>query len=164
VTQSLDDSPVKPLSILDLMAMKQAGEKITCLTAYDASFSAILDKAGIDVILVGDSLGMVVQGHGSTLPVSMADMVYHTACVARGRRRSMLIADLPFLSCATAELAAESAARLIQKGGAQVVKLEGARPEIVEFLSSQGVAVCGHLGLLPQSINQLGRYRVQGRE
>jgi len=164
MTQHLADTEVKPLSILDLMAMKREGEKITCLTAYDASFSAILDNAGIDAILVGDSLGMVVQGHGSTLPVSMADMVYHTACVARGRRRSLLIADLPFLSCATPELAAENAGRLIQAGGAQVVKLEGARPEIVEFLSRQGIAVCGHLGLLPQSINQLGRYRVQGRE
>lgn len=164
MTQYLADSTIKPLSILDLAAMKRAGEKITCLTAYDASFSTILDNAGVDAILVGDSLGMVVQGHGSTLPVSMSDMVYHTACVARRRRRSLLIADLPFMSCATVELAAENAARLIQEGGAQVVKLEGARPEIIEFLSNQGIAVCGHLGLLPQSINQLGRYRVQGRE
>ncbi len=164
MTHYLTDAAVKPLSILDLVAMKKAGEKITCLTAYDASFSSMLDKAGIDAILVGDSLGMVVQGHDSTLPVSLTDMVYHTACVARGRRRSLLIADLPFMSCATTEHAARNAARLIQEGGAQVVKLEGARPEIVEFLSNQGIAVCGHLGLLPQSINQLGRYRVQGRE
>ncbi len=162
--QYVSMAATKPLSIIDLAGMKKRGEKIACLTAYDASFSALLDKAGIDVILVGDSLGMVIQGFDSTLPVSVDDMVYHTASVSRARRRALVIADLPFLSYSTALKAAETAARLMQQGGAQMVKLEGEKSEIIHFLVQQGVPVCGHLGLLPQSINQLGRYQVQGRE
>ncbi len=143
--------------------MKQRGEKITCLTSYDASFSAVLDNAGIDVILVGDSLGMVIQGHESTLPVSVDDMVYHCANVNRSRQRAFLIADLPFMSYYSATQAAESSARLMQNGGATMIKLEGAKLDIIRFLSDQSIPVCGHLGLLPQSINQLGSYRVQGK-
>ena len=154
----------KTLSISDLNAMKQSGEKITSLTAYDASFAALLDQAGIDVILVGDSLGMVVQGHTSTLPVTVEDMVYHTRCVAGARKRAFVISDLPFASYAAPEQALQNAARLMQLGGAQMVKLEGAKIDIIEFLVDQGVPVCGHLGLLPQSVNRLGGYKVQGRE
>ncbi|MGR9114829.1 MAG: 3-methyl-2-oxobutanoate hydroxymethyltransferase [Gammaproteobacteria bacterium] len=156
-------SVVKPISIDTLQAMKRHGEKISCLTAYDASFSAVIDKVGIDVILVGDSLGMVIQGQSTTIPVLIEDMVYHTRCVSRGRQRAFVIADLPFLTYATPDAAAENAARLMQAGGAQMVKLEGERPELVSFLAQQGVPVCGHLGLLPQSINRLGGYKVQGR-
>jgi len=152
-----------PLSINDLQAMKQRGEKISCLTAYDASFSALINKAGIDVILVGDSLGMVIQGHPTTLPVSISDMIYHARCVNQPNQRVFVIADLPFMSYSTPIIAAENAAKLIQQGGAQMVKLEGARVETVRFLVDQGIPVCGHLGLLPQLINQLGSYQVQGK-
>ena len=158
------DSTVKPLTVNDLAAMKRRGEKITCLTAYDASFSALIDKVGVDMMLVGDSLGMVVQGHDTTLPVTIKDMVYHARCVSRARRRAFIIADLPFMSYSTPVVAAENAARLMQIGGAQMVKLEGSHPEIVSFLVEQGIPVCGHLGLLPQMINQLGSYKVQGKE
>lgn len=151
------------LSILDLIAMKQAGEKISCLTAYDASFSQVIDQAGVDVMLVGDSLGMVIQGKQTTVPVSIADMVYHTQCVVNARKRAFVIADLPFLSYATAEMALNNAAKLMQSGGAQMVKLEGAHIKIIELLVAFAVPVCAHLGLLPQSINQLGRYKVQGK-
>jgi 3-methyl-2-oxobutanoate hydroxymethyltransferase len=154
----------KALSILDLAAMKQSGEKISCLTAYDASFSALLDKVGIDVMLVGDSLGMVIQGVSSTIPVTIEQMVYHCRCVTQARQRAFVIADLPFLSYATPAAAVENAAKLMQSGGAQMVKLEGTHPEIIRFLVDFGVPVCGHLGLLPQSINQLGSYKVRGRE
>ena len=154
----------KCLTVIDLSTMKLKGEKISCLTAYDASFSAILDNAGIDVILVGDSLGMVIQGHDSTLSVSMLDMVYHTRCVTRTRQRALIIADFPFMAYTTSDAAAKNAARLIQQGGAQMVKLEGAKTEIIRFLVEQGVPVCGHLGLLPQSINILGSYKLQGKE
>ncbi len=143
--------------------MKRCGEKITCLTAYDASFSAVLDKAGIDILLVGDSLGMVVQGHSTTLPVSINDMVYHTRCVSHARQRAFIIGDLPFMSYPSPKAAAKNAAKLMQLGGAQMVKLEGSRIDCVSFLVGQGIPVCGHLGLLPQSINQLGRYAVQGK-
>ncbi|WP_305909186.1 3-methyl-2-oxobutanoate hydroxymethyltransferase [Methylomarinum sp. Ch1-1] len=155
---------VKPLSVTDLAAMKRGGEKISCLTAYDASFSALLDRVGIDVILVGDSLGMVIQGQQSTVPVIMDDMVYHSRCVTRVRTRAFVVTDLPFGSYATPEMALLNAARLLQAGGAQMVKLEGARLDVIRFLVDQGVPVCAHLGLLPQSINQLGAYRVQGKE
>ncbi|MDD1614478.1 MAG: 3-methyl-2-oxobutanoate hydroxymethyltransferase [Methylococcaceae bacterium] len=164
MNQTTYDSTVKPLTVNDLAAMKQRGEKITCLTAYDASFSALIDKVGVDMMLVGDSLGMVVQGHDTTLPVTVTDMVYHARCVSYARRRAFVIADLPFMSYATPVVAAKNAARLMQVGGAQMVKLEGPHVEIVSFLVDQGIPVCGHLGLLPQSINQLGSYKVQGKE
>lgn len=153
----------KSLSIHDLAAMKRRGEKIACLTAYDASFGALIDQAGIDAMLVGDSLGMVVQGQSSTLRVTLDEMVYHTRCVASARRRAFLIADLPFMTYPDPLGAALNAAKLLQ-AGAQMVKLEGARCDVVEFLVDQGIPVCGHLGLLPQSINRLGGYKVQGIE
>ncbi len=155
---------LKPLSITDLAAMKRCGEKISCLTAYDASFSALIDKVGVDMMLVGDSLGMVIQGHNTTLPVTIEDMVYHTRLVSAARQRAFIIADLPFMTYATPVTATKNAAKLMQVGGAQMVKLEGLRIDCVRFLVDQGIPVCGHLGLLPQSINQLGSYTVQGRE
>jgi len=144
--------------------MKRSGEKISCLTAYDASFGAMLDKTGIDIILVGDSLGMVIQGQNTTIPVSIDDMVYHTVNVNRGRNRAYLIADMPFVTYSSPEIAVQTAARLLQQGGAQMVKLEGAKTEIIKFLVEQGIPVCGHLGLLPQSIHQYGSYAVQGKD
>jgi len=155
---------LKTLSIKDLTDMKQKGVIISCLTAYDASFSALLDQVGIDVILVGDSLGMVIQGHESTLPVTVEDMVYHTRSVSSARKRAFIIADLPFASYSTPEQALQNAARLMQVGGAQMVKLEGARIDVIDFLLKQGIPVCGHLGLMPQSVNRIGGYKVQGRE
>lgn len=158
---------MKPVTLSTIKEMKRRGEKITCLTAYDYSFSSLLDRAGIDMVMVGDSLGMVMQGHDSTLPVSVADMVYHSRCVARGVRRALLIVDMPFMSYQQSpQHAMASAGRLMQKGGAQVVKLEGGEPmaETVRFLVGRGIPVCAHLGLTPQSVHQLGGYRVQGRE
>ncbi len=154
------------LNHLDFLEMKKKGEKITCLTAYDASFSAILDHAGVDIIMVGDSLGTVIQGHPITVYVEVDEMVYHTRCVARGRERAMLVADLPFLSYSTPEQALRSAGQLVQHGQAQMVKLEGggSRVDIVAHLVEHGIPVCGHLGLLPQSIHQLGRYQKQGKD
>ncbi len=154
----------KALSLSDLLAMKRTREKISCLTAYDASFSQMLDRVGIDVILVGDSLGMVIQGHTSTIPVTVEDMVYHTRCVTSARKRAFVIADLPFASYATPKQAVKNAARLLQSGGAQMVKLEGNKCAMVTRLVDQGIPVCGHVGLLPQSVNRLGGYKVQGRE
>ncbi|MCK4841718.1 MAG: 3-methyl-2-oxobutanoate hydroxymethyltransferase [Methylococcales bacterium] len=154
---------LKALSILDLMAMKQSGEKISCLTAYDASFSQIIDRAGVDIMLVGDSLGMVVQGKKTTVSVSIDEMVYHTQCVTNARSRAFIVADLPFLSYASIEIATQNAAKLMQSADAQMVKLEGAHIDIIESLVKYGVPVCGHLGLLPQSINQLGAYKIQGK-
>ena len=162
--QTTYGSTPRPLTVNELIAMKQRGEKITCLTAYDASFSALIDKVGVDVMLVGDSLGMVVQGHDTTLPVTINDMVYHSRCVSTARRRAFVIADLPFMSYNTPVVAAKNAAKLMQAGGVQMVKLEGPRVEVVRFLVDQGIPVCGHLGLLPQLINQLGSYKVQGKE
>jgi 3-methyl-2-oxobutanoate hydroxymethyltransferase len=154
----------KALSILDLAAMKQRGEKISCLTAYDASFSALIDAVGIDVMLVGDSLGMVIQGESSTIPVTVEQMVYHSRCVTQARQRAFVITDLPFLSYATPATAIENAAKLMQSGGAQMVKMEGKHTETIRVLVNYGVPVCGHLGLLPQSIHQLGSYKVRGKE
>ncbi|MGR9086437.1 MAG: 3-methyl-2-oxobutanoate hydroxymethyltransferase [Gammaproteobacteria bacterium] len=153
----------RPLTINDLAAMKRNGEKISCLTAYDASFAALIDHSGIDLMLVGDSLGMVIQGRESTLGVSLQDMIYHTRAVSAACRRSFVVADLPFMTYPSPITAARNAARLMQ-AGARMVKLEGARIDCVHFLVDQGIPVCGHLGLLPQSINQLGGYHVQGKE
>lgn len=157
---------MKPVTVTTLRDMKRAGEKIACLTAYDFSFASLLDRAGVDLVMVGDSLGMVVQGHESTLPVSMADMIYHSACVARAVRRALLVVDLPFMSYQkNPEQALASAGRLMQRGGAHVVKLEGGAvmAPTVRFLTERGVPVCAHIGLTPQSVHQLGGYRVQGR-
>jgi len=164
MNQYSSTATLKPLSINDLAAMKQRGEKISCLTAYDASFSALIDKVGVDMMLVGDSLGMVIQGHHTTLPVTIRDMVYHARCVSNARQRAFIVADLPFMSYTTPVSAAKNAAKLMQLGGAQMIKLEGPRIDCVSFLVDHGIPVCGHLGLLPQSINQLGSYKVQGKE
>ena len=155
-----------PITTAKLMQMKAEGEKIAVLTAYDASFTSRLEDAGIDVILVGDSLGMVIQGQESTLPVDVDEMVYHTRCVARGRRNALLVADMPFMSYSSAEQALDTAGRLMKDGGAQMVKLEGGATQLetVRQLTANGIPVCAHLGLLPQSVHKLGGYRVQGRD
>ena len=154
------------ITVPRLRQMKAAGERIVALTAYDASFARVLDANGVDVVLVGDSLGMVVQGHKSTLPVTVADIVYHTACVSRGLRSALLIADMPFQSYATPARALDSSVPMLAAGGASMVKLEGAGPmlETINFLSVRDIPVCAHLGLTPQSVLKLGGYKVQGRE
>jgi len=156
----------QPVTLSTLAEMKAGGEPIACLTAYDASFAALLDMARVDLVLVGDSLGMVIQGHDTTVPVAMDAMVYHTRCVAQGLRRGLLVADMPFASYALPEQAMMNAARLMQEGGAQMVKLEGGMLQVrtVEFLSGRDIPVCAHIGLTPQSIHKLGGYRVQGRD
>jgi 3-methyl-2-oxobutanoate hydroxymethyltransferase len=148
-----------------LRKMKQAGEKITCLTAYDASFAQILEEEGVEIILVGDSLGMVIQGQDSTLPVKLDDMIYHTQIVRAANTTALVMADMPFMTYATPMQALASAGRLMKEGGAHMVKLEGGAPmvETVRLLAQHGIAVCAHLGLLPQSVNKLGGYKVQGR-
>ncbi|MHB8679924.1 MAG: 3-methyl-2-oxobutanoate hydroxymethyltransferase [Rudaea sp.] len=153
------------ITVPQLHAMKGKGEKIVMLTAYDASFAAQCDAAGVDAVLVGDSLGMVVQGHASTLPVSVDDMVYHTAAVARGVASALLIADMPFMSFRDADTALRNAGRLLAEGGAAMVKLEGAGYvlDVVGALARHAMPVCAHLGLTPQSVHKLGGYRVQGK-
>ncbi|VAW84709.1 3-methyl-2-oxobutanoate hydroxymethyltransferase [hydrothermal vent metagenome] len=149
-----------------LQSMKTAGEKIACLTAYDASFASLLNGAGVDVVLVGDSLGMVVQGYDSTVPVTVDDIVYHSKAVAKGCRDALLMVDMPFLSYATTAQAVQTAARLMQEGGAHMVKLEGSasQEKIIRVLADNGIASCAHLGLRPQFVHKLGGYRVQGRD
>jgi 3-methyl-2-oxobutanoate hydroxymethyltransferase len=149
-----------------LKTMRTNGEKIAALTCYDASFARVLDAAGVDVLLVGDSLGMVIQGHASTLPVKLAEMVYHTRCVAAGTGRAFVVADLPFGSYQPSPERAFAASARLMAAGAHMVKLEGGAVMVdtVAFLTQRGIPVCAHLGLLPQSVNQLGGYRVQGRE
>ncbi|MGH8556264.1 MAG: 3-methyl-2-oxobutanoate hydroxymethyltransferase [Methylococcales bacterium] len=156
----------RALTILDFLGMKQRGEKIACLTAYDASFSRLMDEAGIDVILVGDSLGMVIKGEDSTLSVTVDEMVYHSRCVAKSIGRAWLIADLPFMSYSNPDRAALNAGRLMGEGNARMVKLEGGRrcAEIIRHLTEQGIPVCSHLGLTPQAIHQLGGFRIQGKD
>jgi 3-methyl-2-oxobutanoate hydroxymethyltransferase len=146
--------------------MHAAGEKIAMLTCYDATFATLLDHAGVDCLLVGDSLGMVLQGQPSTVPVTLEQMVYHTQCVARGNRSAWVIGDLPFGTYhASAEQALHSATALMQ-AGAHMVKLEGGgwTTETVRFLTARGIPVCAHLGLTPQSVHALGGYRIQGRD
>ena len=161
----LRDSSRPPVSLSTLDRMKAQREKIACLTCYDASFAVLLDAADVDVILVGDSLGMVIQGHDTTVPVTMDDIVYHCRAVARGLHRPFLMADLPFMSYPSKERALENSVRLMQEGGAEMVKLESGagQVEIVEFLASHDIAVCAHLGLKPQSVHKTGGFRVQGR-
>ena len=153
-------------TVADIQAMKQAGEKITVLTSYDASMTKHLEMADVEVILVGDSLGMVVQGHDSTLPVTIDDMVYHSRIVARARERSLLITDMSYHSYTNAEEALSNARRLRDEGQTDMVKLEGAGTvlEAIRKIVDAEILVCGHLGLLPQSIEELGGYKVQGRE
>jgi 3-methyl-2-oxobutanoate hydroxymethyltransferase len=152
------------ISVSRLSKMKQDQIKITCITAYDASFAAIFDQAGIQVLLVGDSLGMVLQGHDSTLPVTVEHIAYHTAAVASTTKQALIIADLPFMSYATPEQAYNNAA-VLMRAGANMVKLEGGTwlAESVTGLVERGIPVCGHLGLTPQSVNVFGGYKVQGR-
>jgi 3-methyl-2-oxobutanoate hydroxymethyltransferase len=153
-----------PKTITQLQAMHQSGEKIAVLTAYESSFSALFDHAGIDAMLIGDSLGNVIQGHSTTTPVTMTDMAYHTQCVSRGNQSAFLIADMPFGSYSTPEQAMENAV-ILMRAGAQMVKLEGGEwlADTVKFLVQRSVPVCGHLGLLPQSIHALGGFKVQGK-
>jgi len=155
-----------PITTASLAAFKQSREPIACLTCYDAAFAQLLERAGVELLLVGDSLGMVIQGHASTLAVTLDQMVYHTGCVSRAASRSLVVADMPFLSYATPQLALATAARLMGEGGATMVKLEGGAwlADTVSQLTRSGVPVCAHLGLLPQSVHQLGGYRVQGRD
>ena len=149
-----------------LRELKNRNEKITVLTAYDASFTKHLEQAGVEVILVGDSLGMVMQGHDSTVPVTVDDMVYHTKMVSRAREKALLIADLPYHSYLNKEQALENARRLMDEAGADMVKFEGGGEfvAVADHLIKNGIPVCGHLGLLPQSVIELGGYKVQGRE
>ncbi len=153
-------------TITTLMKMKQQGEKIAVLTCYDASFTQVLEASGVDVLLVGDSLGMVIQGQESTIPVGVDQMVYHTGNVARASSSAMLIGDMPFMSYSSASQALQTAGLLMQQGGAHMVKLEGGATQLdtVRELSRNGVPVCAHLGLLPQSVHRVGGYRVQGRD
>lgn len=154
------------LNLTRLRQMKTEQNKIAMLTAYDASFSHALEQAGIDVILVGDSLGMVIQGQESTLPVTVDDIIYHCRNVVRGSDKVFVIADMPFMSYANEGQAIANAARLMAEGGAQMVKLEGGAvmASTVEQLTARGIPVCAHLGLLPQSVHRVGGYRVQGRD
>lgn len=154
----------KAVSIPGLMSMREQGNKITMLTCYDASFASLMDRCGVEVLLIGDSLGMVCQGHQSTLPVTVADIAYHTASVARGNQKALIVADMPFGSYATPEAAYNNAVLLIQ-AGAQMVKLEGGTwlLPVIQFLTERAIPVCAHLGLTPQSVHQLGGYKVQGK-
>ena len=153
------------LTHLDLARMHAAGEKIAMLTCYDASFAQLCEASGIDALLIGDSLGMVLQGHDTTLPVSVADIAYHTSAVARGSQKALIIADLPFGSFQECPQQAFRNAATLMAAGAQMVKLEGGAymAETVRFLVERGVPVCAHIGLTPQSVHQLGGYRVQGK-
>lgn len=154
----------KAVTVPGLLGMRAGNQKITMLTCYDSSFAALMDRCGIDILLVGDSLGMVCQGHDSTLPVTVDDIVYHTSCVARGNNSALLVADMPFGSYPTPQLAFENAAKMMQ-AGAHMVKLEGGAwlAETIHFLTERSIPVCAHVGLTPQSVHQLGGYKVQGK-
>jgi 3-methyl-2-oxobutanoate hydroxymethyltransferase len=157
------DSP--PVNVATLRQMKSDGDAIACITSYDASFAALVDTAGVDLVLVGDSLGMVIQGHDTTVPVTVDDVIYHSRAVARGLRRAFLVADMPFMSYTSPSQALENAVRLMQEGGAMMIKLEGGagQLEIVEHLARHDIPVCAHLGLKPQSVHKIGGFKVQGR-
>jgi 3-methyl-2-oxobutanoate hydroxymethyltransferase len=155
----------KPVNLPALMDMRARGEPIAMLTCYDASFARLLDDCGVDTVLVGDSLGMVVQGHSSTLPVTVADVAYHTQCVARGLRAAWLIADMPFGSYQGSREQALANAVTLMQAGAQMVKLEGGAfiAPTIAYLVERGIPVCAHVGLTPQSVHALGGYRIQGK-
>ncbi len=155
-----------PINISTLQKMKRDGEPIACLTAYDASYAALVDAALTDLVLVGDSLGMVIQGHDTTVPVTVEDIIYHSRIVARGLSRAFLVADMPFMSYTEPGQALDNAVRLMQEGGAMMVKLEGGegQVEIVEHLARHDIPVCAHLGLKPQSVHKIGGFKVQARE
>ncbi|WP_092276492.1 MULTISPECIES: 3-methyl-2-oxobutanoate hydroxymethyltransferase [unclassified Duganella] len=154
----------KAVTVNTLATLRNAGEKITMLTCYDASFASLMDRCGVEILLIGDSLGMVCAGHQSTLPVTMTDIVYHTASVARGTKNAMIVADLPFGAYGTPETAYANAVQAMQ-AGAHMVKIEGGAwvADTIKFLTERGVPVCAHLGLTPQSVHQLGGYKVQGK-
>lgn len=156
---------MKKKTVSSLLKQKQNGEKITALTAYDASFAKLFDEKGVDVILIGDSLGMVLQGEDSTLSVTVDDIAYHTRAVSRGTSSTMVVADMPFMSYATPEQTYQNAAKLMA-AGANMVKLEGGEwlTDSIKGLVERGVPVCGHIGLTPQSVNVFGGFKVQGRE
>ena len=153
------------ITLSTLQKMAQEGSKIAMLTCYDASFAAVLEEAGVDSLLIGDSLGNVLQGHESTLPVTLRDIIYHTECVARGSKRAFIIGDMPFGSFQVSPEETLRNAVGIMAAGAHMVKIEGGRPmlETIEFLTERGIPVCGHLGLTPQSVHQIGGYKVQGK-
>lgn len=158
---------MKPITIPAIQKMTDQGTKIAMVTAYDSTFAKLVDEAGVDMILVGDTLGMVVQGHETTLPVTLEDVIYHTACVSRAARRPLVIADLPFLSYQVSQSQAILAAgRAMKEGGARAVKLEGGLEmvETVRSIVSTGIPVMAHLGLKPQSVHQLGGYKIQGKD
>jgi 3-methyl-2-oxobutanoate hydroxymethyltransferase len=159
-------APRKPITLPRLRTMHAQGEKITMLTCYDATFAGVLDEAGVDCLLVGDSLGMVLQGHPSTVPVTVEEMVYHLRCVARGNRTAWVIGDLPFGSYQESKEQALRSSTVLMQAGAHMVKLEGGgwTTDTVRFLTERGIPVCGHLGLTPQSVHALGGWRVQGRD
>ena len=159
------DLPEAPVTVSTLRTMKAAGEPIACLTAYDASFALLVDRAGTDLVLVGDSLGMVIQGHDTTVPVTVQDIIYHSQIVRRGLSRAFLMADMPFMSYTTPSQALDNAVRLMQEGAAMMVKLEGgaSQVKIVEHLAGHDIPVCAHLGLRPQSVHKIGGFKVQGR-
>ena len=153
------------ITLSTLQKMAQEGSKIAMLTCCDASFAAVLEEAGVDSLLIGDSLGNVLQGHESTLPVTLRDVVYHTQCVARGSKRAFIIGDMPFATFQVSPQDTLRNAAEIMAAGAHMVKIEGGRPmlETMEFLTERGIPVCGHLGLTPQSVHQIGGYKVQGK-
>jgi len=155
----------KKNTVTTLKQMKSEGEKIACLTSYDASFAKLQDEAGVDLLLVGDSLGMVLQGSDTTLNVTIADMIYHTRLVSSVTQRAIVVSDMPFMSYSTPAQALGNAARLVSEAGAQVVKLEGGEElsETIRLMAQHGIPVCGHLGLTPQSIHKIGGYRVQAK-
>lgn len=155
-----------PVNLSTLKKMKAEHEPIACLTAYDASFALIVDRVGADMVLVGDSLGMVIQGHDTTVPVTVDDIVYHTRVVARGLSRAFLVADMPFMSYSSPDQALDNAVRLMQEGGAMMVKLEGGAGQlaVVEHLAQHDIPVCAHIGLKPQSVHKIGGFKVQGRD
>jgi 3-methyl-2-oxobutanoate hydroxymethyltransferase len=162
----LRDSTRPPVNVATLHRMKEQAEKIASITCYDASYAALVDASGADVVLVGDSLGMVIQGHDTTVPVTLEHIIYHCRAVSKGLVRPFLMADMPFMTYTSKETALANAVRLMQEGGAKMVKLEGgsSQVQIVEFLASHDIAVCAHLGLRPQSVHKTGGFRVQGRE
>jgi 3-methyl-2-oxobutanoate hydroxymethyltransferase len=153
------------ITLTTLQKMALEGNRIAMLTCYDASFASVLEAAGVDTMLIGDSLGNVIQGHETTLPVTLRDMVYHTACVARGAKRAFIVGDMPFGTFQVSPQDAFRNAADLMAAGAHMVKIEGGRPvlETATFLVERGIPVCGHIGLTPQSVHQLGGYRVQGR-
>ncbi len=162
----MTDASRKPLTLHRLREMHATGEKIAMLTCYDATFAQALDAAGVDIMLVGDSLGMVLQGHESTVPVTLQDIAYHVTCVARGNRSAWIVGDLPFGSYQQSPVQAMASATTLMQAGAHMVKLEGGgwTADSVRFLTERGIPVCAHLGLTPQTVHALGGFRIQGRD